>query len=181
MIRANTDKKYLLQTSYLMGKINRSIIRLSKEKDSRCIERVVLKEKIIDVIKSAFSDDSDFYENGHHLFNYKEIEKARMSHRGLNMEGKVMVQVFKDGKRIAIKTDAETEEEFIRKMADVFTGMIEKKMFEGDWQFNFERILPQIVDICCKMRGYKTDVEVRRVILSGLLTEHSSDIFFESM
>lgn len=37
----------------------------------------------------------------------------------------------------------------------------------NDWAFQLERWLPQLVDICCKLRGYKADVHEERVIVAG--------------
>jgi hypothetical protein len=37
----------------------------------------------------------------------------------------------------------------------------------SDWEFQFEKWLPQIVDICCKYRGYKNSVIEKKVLMSG--------------
>ena len=37
----------------------------------------------------------------------------------------------------------------------------------NDWEFNLDSWLPQVVDICCKYRGYKSAVKEKRVLISG--------------
>jgi hypothetical protein len=78
-----------------------------------------------------------------------------------------MIELYKDGDRMAILTDAPDEDTFIRDMATVFGGLIEHGSFDYDWEFQFGYWLPAIVDICCKYRGYKNNVAERRVLCSG--------------
>ncbi len=42
-------------------------------------------------------------------------------------------------------------------------------IFSNDWQFQFDGWLPQIVEICCKYRGYKADIQQRILYSSGSL------------
>ena len=57
----------------------------------------------------------------------------------------------------------EIEADFSNKVAFA----IEEKIFEGDWAFQLERWLPQLVDICCKYKGYKNTVKEKRVLFTG--------------
>ena len=70
-----------------------------------------------------------------------------------------MIQLFKDGDRMAIVTDAPTEDQFIRAFSDLLSRMIDDGQYEGDWEFQLGFWLPQVVDICCQYRGYSRDVE----------------------
>ncbi len=93
---------------------------------------------------------------------------------------------------MAIKTDAIDEREFIEEMSALLSNMLKEgafmdapssdsdpaavaqeaaedflSFFSNDWEFQFRYWLPQIVDICCKYRGYKSGVYVKRVIIAG--------------
>ena len=107
-----------------------------------------------------------------------------------------MIKIFKDGDRFAIVTDARNEHEFVIDLSDLletliiesdFIQIFEKGKensgegydsiknfidasgygFENDWSFQLTYLLPQIVDICCKLRGYKNNVELRQIMISG--------------
>jgi hypothetical protein len=77
------------------------------------------------------------------------------------------IELYKDGDNMAIATDAKSEVAFLDDMAELFSHMIEAKEYEGDWCFQFSHWLPQIVDLCCKYRGYKSPVHETRVLVAG--------------
>lgn len=77
------------------------------------------------------------------------------------------VQLYKDGNCMAIKTDCEDEDEFIDEFSVLLGAMIEDKEYEGDWMFQLTHWLPQVVDMCCAYRGYKTDVRKKQVLIAG--------------
>jgi hypothetical protein len=78
-----------------------------------------------------------------------------------------IVQLHKDGDNMAISTNAATEQEFMGEIASLLALKIHAGDHEGDWEFQLERWLPQIVNVCCKLRGYKADVTEHRVIVAG--------------
>jgi hypothetical protein len=78
-----------------------------------------------------------------------------------------MIELYKDGDHMAILTDAPDELDFLSSLSQLLGEMIDAKLFEGDWEFQLGNWLPQIVDICCKYRGYKNDVSERRVLCAG--------------
>lgn len=78
-----------------------------------------------------------------------------------------MIELFKDGDTMAIRTDAKDEREFISQASEAFGTLIINGQFEGDWEFQFGYWLPQIVDICCAYRNYKNDVVVRKQFIAG--------------
>jgi len=45
--------------------------------------------------------------------------------------------------------------------------MISEGAFAGDWEFQLRFWLPQMVDICLKLYGYKSDIAERRWLLAG--------------
>jgi len=80
---------------------------------------------------------------------------------------RLKTEFFKSGDSMAIRTNARTEDDFIRSASEVLDEMIENERFAGDWEFQLFRWLPQIVDIACKLRGYKADVQEERVLIAG--------------
>ena len=78
-----------------------------------------------------------------------------------------MIKLYKDGDSMGITTDAKDEGEFIEDFSKKIAFAIEEKIFEGDWEFQFVRWLPQFVDICCKYKGYKSTVKEKRVLFTG--------------
>ena len=104
-----------------------------------------------------------------------------------------MIELYKDGNVMAIQTDAKDEREFIDGFSNLLSDMIyegkfmnvadmeyigpeEKesearkelsKSFGNDWAFQFNEWLPQMVDICCKYRGYKNTVHEKKLLIAG--------------
>jgi len=78
-----------------------------------------------------------------------------------------MIELFKDGDNMAIRTDASSEDEFIDGFTELLAHMIEKGMYETDWEFQLRFWLPCFVEICCKLRGYKASVKEQRILTSG--------------
>ena len=104
--------------------------------------------------------------------------------------GGKMIELFKDGDHMAIRTSCKDEREFLEKLALMLEGMIHDGKFiyahelgqedpedfadgpflppyHNDWGFQLQMWLPQIVDICCKYRGYKSEVYEERVFIAG--------------
>ena len=104
-----------------------------------------------------------------------------------------MIELYKDGDHMAIKTDAMDEREFLDDISELFSEMIGDGKFIGvadeggieigeslkefaekhgkqlwcDWAFQFNYWLGNIVDICCKYRGYKNSVHEKKVLIAG--------------
>ena len=79
-----------------------------------------------------------------------------------------MIELYKDGNVMGIATDEKTEPQFIEEISQLLGELIEEKEYEHDWEFQFFHWLPQIVDICCKYRGYKApDVDERILYIAG--------------
>jgi hypothetical protein len=68
---------------------------------------------------------------------------------------------------MAIVTDAEDETAFLDQVSKTLGALADSSIHTGDWTFQFDYWLPQIVDICCKYRGYKNSVIEHKVLCSG--------------
>jgi hypothetical protein len=87
-----------------------------------------------------------------------------------------MIELYKDGDQMAILTDAKDEREFMDEMSELLDRAIRSNENETDWQFQLQRWLPQMVDVCCKYRGYKcNNVQERRVFVAGDTMLNGSD------
>ena len=58
-----------------------------------------------------------------------------------------------------------TKKDFVEGVPDL--DVIFGVAWSNDWGFQFEYWLPQIVEICCKYRGYKSVVTEERVLAVG--------------
>lgn len=70
------------------------------------------------------------------------------------------VRLHKDGDQVAISTNVESERDFLDGAASALAGLDADAAELAKW-------LPLVVDIACKMRGYKADVTEKRVIIAG--------------
>jgi len=78
-----------------------------------------------------------------------------------------MVELYKDGDTMGIATNCNTEEDFLNEMAEIIGSMIEEQKFAGDWDFQFGYWLPQIVDMCCKYRGFDSKAKESKRLIAG--------------
>lgn len=79
-----------------------------------------------------------------------------------------MIKLFKAAGSLAIMTEAVDEREFLEKLSALLSQAIDDEAYAGDWEFQLQRWLPQAVDICCKLRGYKAEnVREKRVLIAG--------------
>lgn len=88
---------------------------------------------------------------------------------------RLKTEFFKNGDAMAIRTNAATEDEFIDSAAVILDRLIEGGKYDHDWDFQLTRWLRQIVDITCKLRGYKADVDEQRVLTAGDVTPAETD------
>lgn len=78
-----------------------------------------------------------------------------------------MIEFYKDNDAMAIRTDAGTDSEFLEGCAKAMSEMIEQKAQAGDWEYALGFWLPQIVDIACSLKGYKSEVVTKTVRSAG--------------
>jgi hypothetical protein len=81
-----------------------------------------------------------------------------------------MIKLYKEGDSMGIETDCAACDDFVREMSEALSSLIDSKVHEGDWEFQLSYWLPQMVEICCKLKGYKADVEEHRLITAGYST-----------
>jgi len=83
-----------------------------------------------------------------------------------------MIKLFKDGENMGISTNAQNESDFMDQFAELLSGLIEEGKYKNDWQFQLNYWLPQMVELCCKYRGYKSNVHEYRIMsVGGFLPE----------
>lgn len=93
-----------------------------------------------------------------------------------------MVKFFKDGDRMAIATDAKDENEFIYEISQLLDEMIDKKLHENDWQFQFQIWIPFIVNICNHYKGNKSPYVILKrnnLVYSGTEESDLEAIFID--
>ena len=78
-----------------------------------------------------------------------------------------MIKLYKSGDAMGIETDCPNADDFLRQMAELLSGMIDDGIHAGDWEFQLNFWLPQMVEISCKLKGYKADVKEQRILLAG--------------
>ncbi len=78
-----------------------------------------------------------------------------------------MIELYKDGDHMAIKTDCLDERDFIQELSAFLNQLIYEGEYEGDWEFQLRWWLPQVIDIACAYRGYKAPVEKRTIYITG--------------
>ena len=77
-----------------------------------------------------------------------------------------LVDVFEDfaSRKFAISSKASSEQEFLTEVANALSS----DAIGIDWNTRLREMLPLIVDLCCKYRGYKTEtVFERRELVAG--------------
>lgn len=87
-----------------------------------------------------------------------------------------MIKLFKDGDRMAISTTLTDETLFIDQFSEIIAEMINMGDYDNDWDFQLKHWLPALVNICCKLRGYKADVQEERLITAGRLPNNEDSI-----
>lgn len=83
---------------------------------------------------------------------------------------------YKNGDSMSIGTDAKDEDTFLDDCCRVLSALIDNGAHGGDWEFQFTYWLPQIVELCCKYRGYKSDVTEQRTLFAGSYVPPDADL-----
>lgn len=94
-----------------------------------------------------------------------------------NQEESEVIQLYKNGSSLAIATEAKDEREFLEEFSLMLSEAIDAGKYKGEWENNLSKWLPQAVDICCRMRGYKTEsVREKRVLIAGDIDPRAEDL-----
>ena len=78
-----------------------------------------------------------------------------------------MIELFKEGSVMAIRTDAANAAEFWQQFSALLAKLIDEGTYAEDWDFHLQRWFPQAFEIACKLRGYKAEVSEMRVLTAG--------------
>lgn len=78
-----------------------------------------------------------------------------------------MIEFFKDGNCMALRTDCKDEDEFVSQFCTALDRMISDGSYMNDWDFQLSHWLPQFVELVCAYRGYKTDASKEIVLAVG--------------
>lgn len=81
--------------------------------------------------------------------------------------GSPMVELYKDSDRFGIKTSCSDAPEFLTSTSELLAQMIESGKYDGDWEFVLRGWLPQLVEVACKLKGYRADVVEQKLIIAG--------------
>lgn len=84
-----------------------------------------------------------------------------------------IVRLHRNNKSSALSTNASSEDEFVRELVSVLAAEMGLRPKDNDG-FNdqdsidlLHAVQPQIIDIACKLRGYKSSVTEHRVLVAG--------------
>lgn len=82
---------------------------------------------------------------------------------------------FSIGEKVPSKKHIEDLTSF--KDPETFKNFIFSEFLTNDWDFQFSNWLPQVIEICCKFRGYKSAVSEKRVLIAGEMSPDSKSLF----
>jgi len=72
-----------------------------------------------------------------------------------------MVRLYKSGDSMGIGTDCKDVETFLQQFSALLAHMIDEGTYEGKWAPQLCSWLPQVTEICCKLKGHKAEVTER--------------------
>jgi hypothetical protein len=94
--------------------------------------------------------------------------------QGVATNGYAVVRFFAQDGRSGIETTALDLREFL---SDAALGLL--NVIEGHPEIQLDTWLGHIVEIACKLKGYKADVVVEQVVRSGAIAPKLSDIIYD--
>jgi hypothetical protein len=95
---------------------------------------------------------------------YLVMEKRPLATKKTSSSGS-LVEMYEnyESRKFAISSRADNEKEFLIEIAQAMSATQ-----TPDWHTRLKELLPLIVEMCCKYRGYKTDIVVeRRELVAG--------------
>jgi len=87
-----------------------------------------------------------------------------------------MIKVYEHKGDMSIWTDDSSESDFLRLTTSAIWDMMEQKKF--DEPNHITTLVKNIVEVCCALRGYKSTVDKKVVIYSGMQYLDESDVVF---
>ena len=122
------------------------------------------------VVRSAASTDFKIFgsmkahKNNQTRPCYLVMDKENAMSKNATSSG-CLVEIYEnyENRKFAIASRAEHEEEFLVEVSQVLAATP-----SSDWNVRLREVLPLVVDMCCKYRGYKADSVVeRRELVAG--------------
>jgi hypothetical protein len=101
---------------------------------------------------------------------------TELTRRIKNKMSKNYVKLWKEGDHMGIETNASDIKDFQYLMAEALSTLIENKRFEGDWMFQLELWIPNMLEIAYALKGYKSDVEKDTIIRAGDVLYSEKDV-----
>jgi len=80
----------------------------------------------------------------------------------------VATKIYVTKENTAIETNAKDERDYLEEVTSLVSQMIgDDDIPSAEALYLLPIVIPLIVDTCCKMRGYKANVEEKRTIIAG--------------
>lgn len=95
---------------------------------------------------------------------YIIMDEKKMPAKKITSSG-ALVEIFEnyEARKFAISSRAEHEKEFLVEVSQALSSTS-----SPDWNTRLKEVLPLIVDMCCKYRGYKAETVIeRRELVAG--------------
>lgn len=113
-------------------------------------------------------------------FNPQEVRRKMKSETEMTKEleqAETVIEFFKNGEELAIRTSATTEDRFLTACARALESMIDEELFKGDWEFQLRQWLQSIVEISNRIKGYKSpEVREQRLLMAGSLSVNGKKV-----
>jgi ribosomal protein L11 len=141
----------------------------SYNSDKKSLQRNNANKKLKGVRKMT----TELFKDGDHMSIYTEARDERdFIHEISTLFDEMIINceflgIDEEGIRSDEFVANKNEMENLKKPLEKTLKEQHKIMFFSDWEFQFEYWLPLIIDICCKYRGYKSNVHSRRVLIAG--------------
>lgn len=94
----------------------------------------------------------------------------------MKSKGRNMIEFYKDGTNLAVATECTEPDAFLRAASKALSEMIDSKKYDKQWQQQLDGWLPQIVEIACKLKGYKAEVQETRRLIAGPVIPQQKDL-----
>jgi len=92
------------------------------------------------------------------LANPPTIERARIMRE--------FVKLYRDGERFGMTTNIRDEAQFVRQVATTIGEALENVTLGVRREVMLAELLPQVVDICSDLRGYKAPLVDKQIVLT---------------
>jgi hypothetical protein len=88
---------------------------------------------------------------------------------------KVVTKLFREGDEFAVQTNADSEQDFHYSFVSELHGILRAQAPGADTEYQLLGWLGWYAEVVCKLRGYKADAVVQRVISAGSIALKDED------